>query len=176
MQYTSTGIRKLINDALAAASPPKTGRVWLPADVFQIVEGAPNAVVTGVPGTRAWLLDADASEAVVATAVLPPGWLAFHVDMWWFNINATNTGDVRVRATVTVSTADAAGMTTISTGSGVAAPAGSQYVYRKTRVQTLLTATEGALYRVHMQRNATDATDTLPNDIGALGIELVRAS
>lgn len=179
MTYIPSFLLRAVDEARAAASnavavPP---RVWLPPSLFDAQLGTPGVrSLVGSPGSvHAYLFDAAAAEGVTTSVLLPDGWASFHMDFWWANAGA-GAGDARVRGLVNTVAVGSATETVVVTGTGTVVTAGAQHSVIKTRVQTGVTVTAGALHVVMARRNATDAADTLANDIAFLGMELTRAT
>lgn len=141
--------------------------------------GSPSLASAGTAGRRwlSWLMDATTEEGVGCNVKLPSHWTAFHVYLLWSNEGA-GSGDVVWRVDRTWGSdgdnLDAAE----TTGENVTATAPAQNVGKR----TLLTPS-GAIaiadvtkwLRFEIQRTAANAADTLANDAGVRGVELVKA-
>lgn len=153
-----------------------TESIWLAANRFISQQGAASLATVAASGdVVSWLLDATTNEGLATTLLFPSAWATFHMDFWWANGGA-GTGDARVRGLVNTVAVGSATETVVATGTGTVGTAGVQHSVIKTRVQTGVVVTAGALHVIMPRRNAADAADTLANDIAFLGMELVRAS
>lgn len=150
--------------------------VWLPAARFTTVSGSPNLSTTTAQQRRQqYLYDADAAEASAITQAVPDGWTSFAVDIWWTNA-AAGSGDVRFqldRALDGDTTAMTALPTTVASQT-VTAPA--QNVLKVTSLGSAAGVTSARLLTLAIWRVATHAADTLPNDVGVLGLMLRKVS
>lgn len=162
-------------------APLASNALWVPAGAMAPQSGSPTLGTLGATAstferTGVWLLDPDAIENVEATVIIPQGWTTANVFLWWSNADA-GAGDVRwsvfgrayADATTTAATTLTLSTTTIT------APA--QYIAQRSQVGTNVTSmSAGTVYRISVTRSATNVADTLTNDVGVIGLEIVRAS
>lgn len=185
---TAAGVTSYVTgDELAASGPFSSrykplasDRVWVPGTAFATTLG--SSVVgtlgngsTGLARTTAMLFDASVTESAVTFVAVPPQWATAEVKIWWSNAGA-GAGDVvwRVELLNVINATD----TNVvgASGENLTATAPAQYVTAVAQVISSVSLTAGATLRVAVRRTATDAADTLANDAGLLGIELVRVS
>lgn len=159
--------------------PLASDRLWLSAQEFSISVNTPSLGDLGSAGagnqrTTAWLFDSGVAEAVGGFFMMPVGWATADMFVWWSNAGA-GAGDVvwsfGTLTLVNTTNSDAAGTLSSST---ITAPA--QYVVKRSAGPTAITATAGQVVRLMLRREGANAADTLGNDAGLLGVELVRAS
>lgn len=180
--YTrAAGVISRITRAALAADPAFTGTyaplasvdsVWLGVGNFQVQTGSPGISATG--GWPAWFLDASATETVHENLRLPQHWSTFDVEYWYTNAGA-GAGNVKIGINhrfVGDGEALGAGVNTAS----VTSTAPAQNVMEVATVASGIAATTGKLLNLRVFRLGGDAADTLANDIGLLGVRLVKAS
>jgi hypothetical protein len=139
---------------------------------------APTTYGGTVGNTGFWRLDASTPERVEGSIILPAHWATFHVDLYWINVSSTS-GDANLslygRALVDGQTIDGQGLLAYSPAAYAAPTTGGEA--EVTRMHTNKTApTSGAPITFGIYRFASDASDTLTNDIGILGVRFERAS
>jgi hypothetical protein len=159
--------------------PLASDRLWIPAGALVVIEGSPSYGILGSPSFTSQkqdcvLLDASSVEVVAATTLVPPGWATFDLYYWWSNAGA-GSGDVRWRI-ASMSFADAATTESGDIDNSYTVTAPAQYVAKRSTGATGVSVTAGNIRRVTVMRLANDAADTLGNDAGLIGLELVRAS
>jgi hypothetical protein len=148
----------------------QSSRMWLPASDFVLYSGTPAIDTDGF-----WLFDASAVEAVITSAMFPPWWNTCNAYVRWANAGA-GTGDVTwfIRYDF-VSTGDTFGTYTNMFGAG--STAGALNVVMNTIITSATIANianSPLVFRV--ERNATNASDTLTNDAKLIGVEFVRVT
>lgn len=112
---------------------------------------------------------------VGTTVELPDWWDTFDVDLYWTNSGA-NAGDVRWRLDRR-DVADGGSLTTaFTTGANNYLTAPSQNVLAIDTIESGLTVTDSRLLALKLWRIGGDASDTLANDAGFVGLMLRRAS
>lgn len=166
--------------ALFAATEPVHERLWIPATEFHPTLNAPSLGKVGGAGAMgypAWLFDAATSEVCNATIPHIPGWATASYDLLWTNAGA-GTGDVQLNPARLGPDADGEALTDeIIELASVTVPAPAQNVLKVTRIGTAFALpAAGEVMALSISRHATNAADTLPNDIGALGLYIVKAS
>lgn len=137
------------------------------------VTGSPARSSYGSALGVALLYDAAAVEKAVTIIDVPPSWATFRIDAWWTNSGA-GSGNV-VWATEARWIGDTDDLDTVSSDTAtvtVAAP--SQDVTKVTTLDSSVTRTAGKRLVLHVQRTGTSGSDTLANDAGLIGIDLVR--
>lgn len=142
-----------------------------PSD-FNIQTGAPS--LTGGAGSGSlpgWLLDSATTEHVTSSLLIPPGWATVACDLWWCNQGA-GAGDVRWRTSFFRTPVGSSAQTQIADVS-FTATADAPNVITKTAVIPGGAVNAFDLLRLSILRAGGDVADTLPNDVGMLGI-LVR--
>jgi hypothetical protein len=151
-------------------------KVFLPSTRFITASGSPSHQSDS--RWNRWFMDAAAIEAlsvVLGPSDIPAGWTTFDIVLWWCN-EATSSGNVgwnletRFVADGGTLTAPAAATTVID-----AAP-GTIRVVKTTTLVSGLAVTANALLGMRLYRDATNASDTLANDAGMVGLELRKAS
>lgn len=186
---TAAGVTSYVTGDELAASGPFSSRykplasdsIWIPASAFSAVVGSPTLGNLGAATdwtriTPAFLFDASAGESATAYQYVPPSWASFNVFVWWSNAG-TGSGDVAWQvywaAFADAENTDTAGGT--SNLLTVAAPA--RYVTKRTQAgASAVTATAGEIVRIVVHRSGSAGGDTLANDAGLIGVELVRVS
>jgi lysophospholipase L1-like esterase len=167
---------KLIGDFLAELLVPPTKspaeQLFVSASQFVSSLGGPNILVRG-NALVVWELDSASQEAVTCNVVMPPDWRTVSVDFLWTNDN-TGTGNVRWRCDMSA-IPDNAGVASGPTAQ-VVATAGVQYAKVKTSMLSAVAVQPGCLHRIFASRLGADATDTLPNDAGLIGVVIRRIS
>jgi hypothetical protein len=162
-----------------AAFVAKAGStIFVPAQGMIATFGAPTLTGIGAAGDKmqaAWLLDATSPENLTGQVQIPPGWATVDVALWWTNAG-TGAGDVRYHLiTNVVSGAGTLGGANVVTDPpATGAPA--QNVTKLDLLASALAVTAGSMLGFRLQRNAGNATDSLPNDCGVLALEIRRAS
>lgn len=161
--------------------PLASDTIWIPAAQFTGVQNSPvmgtlGSASTATARTGVMLFDASLIESVSSTLMCPPGWSTADVYLWWSNAGA-GSGDVfwilAHRTFLDTNTTDNAATTL--PGAAVTAPA--QYVAKRTKLNsTPIATTSATMLRIIIQRKADEVGDTLGNDAGMFGVELVRAS
>lgn len=159
---------------LGTADTRYTGSDFVDATRFFAVTGTPALAAYGTDLGVAMAFDAAAVEKVVATIDVPSAWLTFRIDAIWTNLGA-GAGNVvwasEVRFHGDGDDFDAVAADT-ETMAAVAAPA--QDVTEVTIVGTTVTRTASKFVTVHIERTGTSGSDTLANDAGLIGLNLVR--
>lgn len=160
-------------------------KIWVPAQNMTLVVGTPalgtlGAAIGSYARATAMLFDAGTTESVSFSVLFPSSWSTFRLYMHHSNAG-TGSGDVVYYGTF-LSVGDTestnGGNLLYNVGGGgrtVAAPA--QYIVNRTELtDTAKSCTAGELLKVVIGRIGGDAADTLGNDSGLLGVEIVRAS
>lgn len=159
----------------------------LASDVVGLSHGAMSAIV-GSPSLgvveavgdttlrqAAWLLDSGAFEGVSGELAIPPSWATVDVYGWFANAGA-GSGDI-VTSFRMKKLAD--GVTTVGADTGLASgltlTVGAQSIAKRLSLLSGVSVTAG-IYKVTMCRDGANGADTLGNDVGLLGVEIVRAS
>lgn len=117
----------------------------------------------------------DGDRVGTVTNVVPQSWASMDVFYWWSNAG-TGSGNVLWRMSyaefVDGETTD---VQTFAFDVPAAAPA--QYVVRRTKMNTTaLAVTSGEMMRLMVARIGSATEDTLANNAGLLGVELLRVS
>lgn len=165
----------VVTDNSPTTQKPTSEAVLLPATEFNASTGAPT-LSRAASRFPAWLLDSATTEQVNATAVIPPGWRRFHVEVLWSNLGP-GAGDVRWSLGYSARVAGEL----LSAGDvfppavTLTAPAADALAV-STFTGTAVTAKAGALYHFRISRTGADAADTLANDASFLGLRLRRAA
>lgn len=150
--------------------------IWIGARLMTPEFGSPTLGMLGTTGTsestEAWLLDASAHEVVGGLITIPADWLTHDSDIYWANAGA-GTGAAAMRIDRLKMTAGATVVGRIFGGTQVVT-ALAQNLLVITTAQTGQTWT--GPHRVQVERDASNASDTLGNDIGIIGIEYRRTS
>jgi hypothetical protein len=156
---------------------PKSGdELFISAGAMSADDGSPSESTLATRWS-AWLLDADSLESVTGGVFIPSYWASYHVD-FVFGQNATGSGDVVLSFNV-LSLVDgtdaAANWDGPYTSAAITCPA--QHVVKRSRIATSLThGAAGKPVTFQAVRAATNAGDTLPNDIALVGLVFTRAS
>lgn len=156
-------------------------KLWLPAGQFDILAGSPS---TGTLGNATlstnrqpvWLLDQSSVETVGTSVLQPANWATFDVYVWWSNAGA-GAGDVvwqyNLATFANAETTDS----NVPSGHSGTFTAPLQYVAQRDKLSTSArNASPGEILKVAISRVASVAGDTLANDCGLIGVELVRVS
>lgn len=159
--------------------PLASDTVWIPGVDLRPTLNTPSVGTLGnatftVYRQDVLLFDHDTDENATLTTFVPPGWTTVNLYLWWSNAGA-GAGGVAWRHNRLV-LADA-----VTTDDGVAsvttvATAPAQYVAKRTTLASSVAVTANAPFRLVIGRNSQDAGDTLTNDAGVIGVEIVRAS
>lgn len=176
---SSTGINLIDQATITAEATRIAGNVGFPDNIktfigthdFNLFSGTPARISwRGARGTI-WALDAAAQEAVDAVMLCPYGAKQAYVYLWWANLG-TGTGDVRWSLQISTGISDGETANQADAGLNFTATAGTQDVaVRSFAGVTSLDDLTFAPLRV--VRAAADAADTLGNDAGLIGVELV---
>jgi hypothetical protein len=159
--------------------PLANDRLWVPAQTFAIISGCAFGILnTGASAferTEVLLFDASTAEIASCLVATPPSWSTFNLYVWWTNAGA-GSGDVVWAPSVlnfgdTESTASVSWSGTTTTGT---APLIN--ITEVTQMTGTFSASSSKVCRINLRRTAADVADTLTNDAGLIGIELVRAS
>ena len=140
--------------------------------------GSPASAKAGVNESayEAMLFDPAASETAICPILVPPGADFVDIDLWWTNAGA-GIGNVtwtlyQGRAFVDGATLNASDF---NNPNAVTVAAPMQHVLKKTRVRTQLPTLGASVLRLSLNRNGTDAADTLDaNDAAAVAIVATR--
>jgi hypothetical protein len=143
--------------------------VFGPADLVAI-SGSPS--VATINSWPVWLLDAAANEIVGNILKVPRDWTSVNVTIRWVNAG-TGTGDVNFRF---LSRGQTVGDTLTSPAGSteVVITASGQNVIVRTILVTGVAVNTANDILVAAQRQGGVASDTLPNDIGLLGLTIQR--
>lgn len=185
---TAAGVTSYVTGDELAASAPFSSRYkplasdrrFLQPGVFETTVGTPTKgtlgnATSGVRRIGAILFPASGDTVIVGTFMWPVGWSTATAHLWWSNAGA---GAGAVYWFVTVDEF-ADGESTDKTGTTIlnaAVTAPAQYVALRTNLGSAFSGTTGEVVRFTVQRAGDVAGDTLGNNCGLLGIELVRAS
>ena len=162
--------------------PLASDRIWLPAQTFTAVVGSPSMGTLGnalYGDTRqpVMLFSHTAAEYAATTWLTPQGWATFDAYLWWSNAGA-GSGDVFWGSTIiTGSFGDG---DTTDTGSYLGdkvTTSPAQYIAKRTKLNSgSPSITVGEINRMLILRGGDNVLDTLGNQAGMIGIEIVRAS
>lgn len=159
-------------DSLDYALNGSLDGVWLDATRFDPTGGSP--VLTTVNfAWRAWAMDAATAETIgtVMHSKEFSGFSTFAVDVVWSNATA-GAGDVVFRC-ATQAASDGDSFATVSAQPNVTATAPAQRIRKTTTLATGLTVpVDGDAMILRIDRQATDAADTLAGDIEVYGVLL----
>lgn len=174
--YTSiSGTRFSVSGSAVFDIRSRIPRIVLPAPVFSVVVGGGTPSLSGDATSSDlvwWALDAAANEHVGTTALIPEDWQTYDVYLWWSNAGA-GAGDVRWHV-LAGGLVDASSIATTDGIFVTTAPALN--VLKRTVTRVGLTAPASRLAAFRVFRQASDASDTLANDAGFIGLELRKAS
>lgn len=146
--------------------------LYLPGGLFEIISGTPNRGLFATNRQLAWMLDAAANEVVGSEVLLPDGWGKIDVYIWWTNAGA-GSGNVRWGSFRNF-IADAANLDVSDVDEAVTVAAPAQAILKRTKLISAATVTgDNRPLRLRIRRDATDAADTLTNDAGLIGVEIV---
>ena len=153
----------LLGDGNGTSDP-----LWVPASRFQANFGSPTLNATaGAPG---WLLDAAATEVVVALEDIPSNWPTVDIDLWWTNISGGGAGNV-VWNFRYAWMRDGDDLTAGETNLGnLTAAAPAAFVTEVTAMASAVVPVAGERMRFSIRRVGGDAADTLANDCSMLGM------
>lgn len=157
-------------------APVANDTISIPVGGLVLLSGTPaigSPVATGVTH-RAWLLDADATEGLSTNLAIPPWWNTFHVDVLWTNAGA-GSGNIVWYSDIQIA-GDGDTINTATSTFGPTATAPARGVLRVQRFYTGLSGGTAKTAFLTIYRIATNAADTLTNDIGVYGVTLTRAS
>ncbi len=171
----------IVNDATAAthalnrqtADARYDGSRFLDALAWTGVTGAPARGAYGTALGVSIAFDAAAVEKVATIVDVPSSWATFRVDLWWTNA-AGGAGNV-VWASEARWIGDGDDLDAVASDTAtvtIAAP--SQDVTKVTTLDSSVTRTANKRLVLHVQRTGTSGSDTLANDAGLIGIDLVR--
>ena len=121
-----------------------------------------------------WAFDADSSESVSFSASLPSTWKTYDLVVRWINLGA-GTGDVRWRVD-TLEIGDGDTITDPASTPQILVPALAENTIEETTVRTGITVNAIKQTTFEVVRVAADVSDTLTNDVGLLGLILVKKS
>jgi len=152
--------------------------LWISGSAMSATSGSP--IVNQVGAGNFWarkavmLMDSAALEIVQATVIIPPGWSTANMYLWWTNAGA-GSGNVRLAVwDWDISDGNSIDGDDLIYLDNVAAPA--QLVAERTLIAGTRPVTGNALLSFQIARVGDDVADTLANDVGVIGFELVRAS
>lgn len=187
---TAAGVTSYVTGDELAASGPFSSRykplasdsVFIPANDLHATTGTASMGTLG-NATNAYSrapvrVFVSAGDTITwAWAEMPLGWATFDIYVWWSNAG-TGSGNVRFACNANAfadnetTDSDASTSATFST---VVAPA--RYITKRSKLNgSAIAADSGELLRVLVMRNGSSGADTLTNDIGVVGVELVRVS
>jgi hypothetical protein len=176
---SSTGIN-LIDQATLVADATRIVGNWGIADnikkfigthEFNAQVGAPTQIAwRGARGTI-WSLDAAAQETIDACAMAPAGASQVYAYLWWANLGA-GAGSARLAVSVSTGISDTETANQADTSLILTAVALAQDVATRTFMGTL-SVDDLTFLPLRVSRVAADAADTLANDIGIIGVELI---
>lgn len=122
------------------------------------------------------LLDSAATERVHAVVGLPPSWKSVYIEAIWANAG-TGAGDVVIQHNNDLLKPGTGFGSVGYVGANITATAGAQNVVMVTDLtRPGSTPVTGGAAVIRILRRGADAADTLPNDIGLIGVRLRRAS
>lgn len=167
----------VVTDAGTNTVHPLQQTVWVPATAFAASSGSPTLSRVG-SRYPAWLMHSAVDNQLNASAMIPPDWRRFDIELVWAN-NSALTGNIKWSITWQAHVAgDDLTTGDASTGSQIVA-ASAQNIQAKTVMSTGRTATSygNAVYNFRVLRNGADTTnDTLAGDVGLVGLRLRRAA
>lgn len=172
-----TLVKPLTEAAANAAYEAKPTELFVPAVNFIAGDGAPS--LGRVNAWPVWLLDAATLESVVGTigrGEIPPSWATYSVELLWVN-TAASAGNVAWQIGTAAPRGE--GDTVNVDGSSVAtAAAGGLGVIVRTPIGGAQTAppTTDPIGFLRILRDAANGADTLANDVGILGVRLLKVS
>jgi hypothetical protein len=146
--------------------------VFIPGAQFAASVGTP--AVGNVNGVPTMLLDSATTEQVHAVVGLPTSWTSVRVDALWANAG-TGTGDVVLNLKNDLLKSGSALGALGYQGANITATAGAQNIVITTNLIASTPVSAGAAV-IRILRRGADAPDTLPNDIGLIGVRLTRTA
>ena len=152
----------------------ETSEKWIPAQSFRPpVVGATEGNLVGT--VNGWLLDPAAVESI-STSVSLLGWKRFAAEVW-FSTTSTNSGGVVFGLNYYQFPAEGGTLSgpPILYGAPVTAPSATNRFLKSRVISSLLTGSEQPWY-FRVVRNATDPSDTYPDDVLFLGLKLIRVA
>jgi hypothetical protein len=152
---------------------PKTSvRISFGAGSLEPLRGTPALGIFGITWTY-WLLDPTNNETVGTATELPDDWATAAVDVVWINAG-TGTGDVVIRAMHDSAVPGDALLDNALLP--VTVTAAGQNIVTRTHLGNLNIEAARELRAIGVERRSSDATDTLPNDIGILALVLRKVA
>ena len=150
----------------------KESRIFIPATRFRAVSGSPAETLIASRHTG-YAFDAASTETISVSPVVPANWGAFTSVIYWTNLS-TGSGDVYWQLVL-----DA-----LANNENLAVAGDSQYITPTAPSENYLKLsafstefsdlTPRDLIRIEVSRIGGDAADTLGNDAGFLGLELIK--
>lgn len=161
---------------LTAAFAPKTTALFIPAGAMGISSGG-SPVIGNSDDTPVWLLDAASSESIGTAVLLPPDWLTFDMVAVFTNIAATSGNVVLIGAYRSGwGDGESVGVVTAGSNQTVAAPSTAHVAKYATLLSGIAVPSASEQLTIRVRRVGGDGADTLGNDIGLVGVRLVKAS
>jgi hypothetical protein len=147
-------------------------RLFVNTQWFNATSGSPTRITwRGARGTI-WALDATTQESIDAMTIVPYGATQVYAYLWWANLGA-GAGDVRWSINLSTGLADGENANQADSGLPFTATAGAQDVVVRSYAGVVASLDDLTAMPMRIIRVATDAADTLPNDAGVMGIELI---
>jgi hypothetical protein len=147
-------------------------RLFVNTQWFNATSGSPTRIAwRGARGTI-WALDATTQETIDAMSMIPYGATQVYAYLWWANLGA-GAGDVRWTLNLSTGLADGENANQADSGLAFTATAGAQDVVVRSYAGVVASLDDLTAMPMRVIRVATDPADTLPNDAGVMGIELI---
>lgn len=139
--------------------------------------GATSAAYGGIGTNRreAMLLDASSEELIGAWFKIPRHWKKFRAEALCVNAGAGSGNFVLSVSGAEFAAGDDTNVADPTVSALETTTAGARDVVVSTAFDTEFACTPGKYYCVRLKRVATEAADTLANDIGVIGVKLTRA-
>lgn len=162
-------------DALTADPGNGVTSLWVPAKNLDLVSG-PGSYAAMVSRLAGWLLTKSATPSYLTMALrLPSHWATVFVDVVWCNTVA-NAGDVAWTAGVHNFAIGESFNATPVGGAAIAAAPATPWLPALTTIGAAMAVTPAKYTTFRVSRNGASSSNTLPNDVGVLGVQLRKAS
>ena len=151
---------------------PDNSRSFIGTHAFNAQSGAPTRISWRGARGAIWALGAASQEVIDTLAMIPYGVTQVYAYLWWTNLG-TGAGDVRWTVNVSTGLADNENANQTDVSLPVTATALAQDLVERTYLGLVSSLDDLTVMGLRVVRAATDAADTLGNDAGVIGVELV---
>lgn len=150
------------------------GHVFFGTDSLESMSGSPAIGAVGGGRRNAWLMDASTDEVIGVEFFMPAEWKRIKISIYWVNAGAGsgnaafsyNLGQYGVGSSLNVADTQNSFVHTFASA--------AQDVLSISKIPDQHNITAGEMTWLRIKRDGTNVADTLPNDLGIIGVRIDR--